>query len=212
MLALQASPTKCTGSLSKGALSSPWWLLVRTHASVCGPSFTWVISLCLLQLVSKFPSAVRVCEWRHSYTQGTCPKHCSVNCWVREGGHCIAVIPINLDGWSSMQRHLEGIYLEWHSGDKNCRQSLLKFFGCGGWQQAKTLSGWSVPIWKESISLGQNHFLWGGPTEFVFSVHLRIVCSWCSRNNFVRVWVFRTANGIGLASGKAEEYCGIVSS
>lgn len=35
MSALQASQTKCTGSLSRGALSSPWWLLVRrTHTAV----------------------------------------------------------------------------------------------------------------------------------------------------------------------------------
>lgn len=61
MSALQASPTKCTGSLWREASSSPSWLLVRTHAAVFAFVFIWTISLCSLWLASTSPPLWRVC-------------------------------------------------------------------------------------------------------------------------------------------------------
>lgn len=166
MLALQASPTKSTGSLSRGDLSSPWWSWVRTQAAEASVCYVWIVSLYSLRLAFRSPSLCCffcwereiVCVCSHIYTQGTIPPLWSVNHRVSEEETHLSWLQICETGLTE-QKHLGWSYLGLQPTNKKCRL-WKKQLGCIGWPQEKIFFGSWVRVWRRNVSSGQNHFLW----------------------------------------------------
>lgn len=158
MLALQASPTKCTGSLSRGALSSPWWLLVRTHAAVFALVFYESRHCIYYGWHLEALRCVCVCEYvqPYLYSRGMFPSFVVLIGESERRGTCCWYV--NESWWK--RKEAFGMCLSGAALSESKSRQSLKMLGCGGWQQANILLGWSVPIWRENVSLGQDHFLW----------------------------------------------------
>lgn len=100
LLALETSPTKCTGSLWSGGLSSPSWLLVRAQISVFALVLQESLHWLLLRSTSDaFPvflfvyvcESECVCEWSRGCAEGT------LFYYFWRGEHDCPVIWINLE-------------------------------------------------------------------------------------------------------------------
>lgn len=169
-MALETSPTKCTGSLWSGGLSSPSWLLVRAQISVFALVLQESLHWLLLRLTSDtFPVFLFVY---------VCKSECVCVC-VREavavqtGPYSIIFGEENMTAlWFELilrrlvQTSLQQQRVNWKM------QTFLEMPGCDVWQRAKILFVWTVPIWTENVSSGHNRFLWW--TEFLPSMHLRM--------------------------------------